>query len=66
MELFTGGVSGLAGILVALELRKHARHPCLPAIVPYVVVLAFGGLRNLEFGRQPKSWWCFSPSWFSF
>ena len=48
MELFTGGVSALAGILVALELRKHARHPCLPAIVPYVVVLAFGGLRNLE------------------
>lgn len=48
MELFTGGVSALAGLLVALELRKHARHPCLPAIIPLVVVLAFGGLRNLE------------------
>lgn len=48
MELFTGGVSGLAGVLVALELRKHERHPCMPAIIPYVVVLAFGGLRNLE------------------
>ena len=48
MELFTGGVSGLAGLLIALDLRRHERHPCLPAIVPYVVVLAFGGLRNLE------------------
>jgi|GEM_PF-1160598 len=48
MELFTGGVSALAGTLVALELRKHARHPCMPAIIPLVVVLAFGGLRNLE------------------
>ncbi len=48
MELFTGGVSGLAGVLVALQIRKQARHPCMPAIIPYVVVLAFGGLRNLE------------------
>jgi len=48
MELFTGGVSGLAGLLIALDIRRHERHPCLPAIVPYVVVLAFGGLRNLE------------------
>ena len=48
MELFTGGVSGLAGVLIALDIRRHERHPCLPAIIPYVVVLAFGGLRNLE------------------
>lgn len=48
MELFTGGVSGLAGLLIALDIRRHAKHPCLPAIIPYVIVLAFGGLRNLE------------------
>ena len=48
MELFTGGVSSLAGLLVVLEIKKHVRHPCLPAIIPLVVVLGFGGLRNLE------------------
>lgn len=48
MELFTGGVSALAALLVILDFRRHERHPCLPAIVAYVVVLAFGGMRNLE------------------
>ncbi len=48
MELFTGGVSALAGVLVALQIKSQARHPAWPAILPYAVVLLFGGIRNLE------------------
>jgi len=48
MELYTGGVSGLALILLALDLRRHETNPCLPAFMPYVAVLAIGGVRNLE------------------
>jgi hypothetical protein len=48
MEIYTGGVTGLAAILFVLELRRVDRHPCMPAFLPYVLVLLIGGLRNLE------------------
>ena len=48
MEAYTGAVTGLCAVLFALELRRVEAHPCLPAFLPYVAVLAFGGLRNLE------------------
>ena len=48
MELYTGGVTGLAAVLFVLELRRMDRHPCMPAFIPYLLVLIIGGLRNLE------------------
>ena len=48
MEAYTGAVTGLCAVLFLLELRRVDHHPCLTAFLPYVAVLAFGGLRNLE------------------
>jgi O-Antigen ligase len=48
MELFTGGATALFAALFVADIRRHERHPCLLAFVPYVVVLGFGGMRNLE------------------
>jgi len=48
MEAYTGAITGLCAVLFLLELRRVEAHPCLTAFLPYVAVLAFGGLRNLE------------------
>jgi hypothetical protein len=48
MELYTGAITGLCAVLFVLELRRLDLHPCLTPFLPYVAVLAFGGLRNLE------------------
>ncbi len=48
LEVYGGGVTLLAGVLFLLEIRRVDRHPALPAFLPYVAVLAIGGLRNLE------------------
>jgi len=48
MEAYTGGVTVLVAAVLLLEFRRVERHPCLPAFLPYVAVLAIGGLRNLE------------------
>lgn len=48
LELFTGAVTGLAGVLFVLEFRRVDRHPCLPAFIPFVVVLLIAMARNLD------------------
>jgi hypothetical protein len=48
MELYTGGITALMAVLFLLDFRRHEEHPALAPFVPYVVVLVFGGIRNLE------------------
>lgn len=48
MELYTGGVTALCGVLFLLEIRRVASHPALPFFAPYVLVLIVGGARNFE------------------
>ena len=48
MELFSGAVAGLAAVLFYLELRRFNRHPAIVTFVPYLVVIAIAGLRNLD------------------
>ena len=48
MELYTGGITALMAALFLLDFRRHEEHPALAPFVPYVVVLIFGGIRNLE------------------
>ncbi len=48
MELYTGGITALMAALFLLDFRRHEEHPALVPFVPYVAVLVFGGIRNLE------------------
>jgi len=48
MELFSGACAGLALVLFYLELRRFENHPAIPAFAPYLVIIAFAAVRDMN------------------
>ena len=48
MELFSGGAAALALVLFYLELRRFENHPAIPTFAPYLIIISFTAIRDMN------------------